>query len=127
MDMKTLSVIMGHASVSFTMDTYSHIPDDHKQAEMALMENLLNAQQPTATDLTYPVLVTQTLGYMTELSLPDFPEINCSCIDLMQGLAELRESLQEELRTHCYPPIHTPVSQIPCDMGQFVLQLSVTS
>ena len=127
MDMKTLSVIMGHASVSFTMDTYSHILDDHKQAEMALMENLFNAQQPTATDLTYPVLVTQTLGYMTELTLPDFPEINCSCIDLMQGLAELRESLQEELRTHCYPPLPTPASQISCDMGQFVLQLSVTS
>lgn len=126
MDMKTLSVIMGHASVSFTMDTYSHILDDHKQAGMALMENLFNAQQPTTTDLTYPVLVTQTLGFMTELSLPDFPEINCSCIDLTQGLAELLESIQEELRTRFYPPIPTAVSQIPCDLGQFILQLSVT-
>jgi len=119
-------VIMGHASVSFTMDTYSHILDDHKQAGMALMENLFNAQQPTATDLTYPVLVTQTLGFMTELTLPDFPEINCSCVDLLQGLSELRESIQEELRTQFYSPIPTPVSQIPCDLGQFILQLSVT-
>ena len=108
------------------MDTYSHILDDHKQAGMALMENLFNTQQPTTTDLTYPVLVTQTLGFMTELSLPDFPEINCSCIDLTQGLAELRESIQEELRTRFCPPTPTAVSQIPCDLGQFILQLSVT-
>lgn len=127
MDVKTLSVILGHASVSFTMDTYAHVLDDHKQASMALMEDLFNAQKPAVTDLTYPVLVTQYLGEMTELSLPDFPEINCSCVNLVQGLNEIRESLKEELGTCFYPPMPTPVTQISCEVGQFVIQLSINS
>lgn len=41
MDAKTLSVILGHYSVSFTLDTYAHVLNDHKREEMALMEELL--------------------------------------------------------------------------------------
>lgn len=40
MDAKTLSVILGHYSVSFTLDTYAHVLNAHKIQGMALMENL---------------------------------------------------------------------------------------
>ena len=34
MDYKTLSAILGHYSVAFTMDTYVHSMDEHKRREM---------------------------------------------------------------------------------------------
>ncbi|MBR3870288.1 MAG: site-specific integrase [Clostridia bacterium] len=40
MDAKTLSMILGHSSVSFTLDTYTHVLDTHKREGMALMEEL---------------------------------------------------------------------------------------
>lgn len=42
MDPKTLSVILGHYSVSFTLDTYAHVLIDHKREGMALLEDLYN-------------------------------------------------------------------------------------
>lgn len=80
MDIKTLSVILGHASVSFTLDTYAHVLDDHKQAGMALMEDLFNVPEPTGVEVTYPVVVTPLPDGTVELTLPDFPEINCSIL-----------------------------------------------
>lgn len=127
MDVKTLSVILGHASVSFTLDTYAHVLDDHKQAGMALMEELFNVPEPTGVDATYPVLVTPLPDGSMELTLPDFPEINCNTLNLPQGLSELRESLQEELCTCFYPPTPTAAGMISCEAGQFVLQLSVST
>ena len=40
MDAKTLSVLLGHYSVAFTLDTYAHVLDDHKRENMALMAGL---------------------------------------------------------------------------------------
>ena len=125
MDVKTLSVILGHASVSFTLDTYAHVLDDHKQAGMALMEDLFAVPELAVTEITYPVLVSPCPNGSVELTLPDFPEINCNTANLPQGLSELRESLREELGTCFYPPVPTPVQAISCEPGQIVLQLSI--
>ena len=40
MDAKTLSVILGHASVAFTLDRYAHVLVDHKIEEMNRMQSL---------------------------------------------------------------------------------------
>ena len=40
LDVKALSKILGHASVGFTLDTYAHLLDDHKQESMMLMQEL---------------------------------------------------------------------------------------
>lgn len=40
MDAKTLSTLLGHYSVAFTLDTYTHVLDDQKRSEMARMEAL---------------------------------------------------------------------------------------
>ncbi len=125
MDAKTLSMILGHASVSFTLDTYAHVLDDHKQEGMALMEELYNVQPELPVNAMYPVLVTQLPDGTAELTMPDFPEVNCCTPNLMQGLTELRESLQEELGVCFFPPAPTPLTNIVCAPGQFVLQLPV--
>ena len=44
MDSKTLSTILGHYSVSFTLDTYAHVLDAHKREGMKLMEELYEMQ-----------------------------------------------------------------------------------
>lgn len=125
MDGKTLSVILGHASVSFTLDTYAHVLDDHKQAGMALMEDLFNIPEPVIPDVCYPVLVTPCPDGSSELTMPDFPEINCNTFNLPQGIAELKESVREELAMQFCPPTPTPFFNILCEPGQFVLQLFV--
>ena len=38
MDYKTLSILLGHSSVTFTLDVYAHCSDTHKRREMARME-----------------------------------------------------------------------------------------
>ena len=38
MDAKTTSILLGHSSVSFTLDTYTHVLDSQKQEEMKVME-----------------------------------------------------------------------------------------
>ena len=55
MDPKTLSEIMGHYSVSFTLDTYAHVLNGHKQEAVALLGDLFTAQ-PQST--VYPLVVT---------------------------------------------------------------------
>lgn len=42
MDAKTLSTLLGHYSVAFTLDTYTHVLDDQKRSEMARMEALFS-------------------------------------------------------------------------------------
>jgi hypothetical protein len=94
---------------------------------MALMEDLFNTPESVSVDITYPVLVTPFPDGTMELTLPDFPEINCNTMNLPQGLSELRESLREELGVCLFPPRPTPAINIPCEPGQFVLQLSINS
>lgn len=52
MDVKTLSILLGHASVSFTLDTYAHVLDSQKREAMQLMQELY-APQPV---LVKPVI-----------------------------------------------------------------------
>ena len=44
MDYKTLSAILGHHSVAFTMDTYVHSMDEHKRREMDKMDDMFGMQ-----------------------------------------------------------------------------------
>lgn len=49
MDAKTLLVLTGHASISFTMDTHAHVLTDYKRESMAPMEDLYGILPDTAT------------------------------------------------------------------------------
>ena len=41
MNIKTLSQILGHSSVAFTLDTYAHVTEDLKFEEMSAMKSFL--------------------------------------------------------------------------------------
>ena len=124
MDSKTLSIILGHASVGFTMDTYTHVQDEHKHESMALMEELFVSAPPVTNDQVYPVVVTQYPDGMMMLTLPDFPQITYTGDNMVQGLTDIRERLHEELLICFYPPQPTPLAQISVAAGQMVLQIT---
>ena len=76
MDSKTLSAIMGHYSVSFTLDTYAHVLDDHKQVGMALMGDLFEMQPSVPAEILYPVLVTTFDDFSVEIVSLNYPDVN---------------------------------------------------
>ena len=75
MDYKTLSVILGHYSVAFTMDTYVHSMDEHKRREMDKMDDMFGMQYSISVEnQPYPVLCTLSADGCTA-HVPDFPKI----------------------------------------------------
>ena len=125
MDAKTLSVILGHASVSFTMDTYAHVLTSHKVESMALMGELFDMGRAPQQDVIYQVIATPLpMGGYT-YTLPDFPEITLTGQDIYQDLITLKERLEEELLVNVCPSEPMAASQIPLHPGQFLLQIQV--
>ena len=61
MDYKTLSAVLGHYSVAFTMDTYVHSMDEHKRKGMDKMDDLFGMNLEISVEQQpYPVLFTMT-------------------------------------------------------------------
>ena len=125
MDAKTLSVLLGHASVSFTMDTYAHVLTDYKKESMALMEDLYSMDQTPLQEVSYSVIVTTLSDGSMQFDVPDFPEVKYSGTDMPQGLQYIKERLQEEKLISIFPPSPTPSNQIELQPGQLLLQIPV--
>ena len=53
MDAKTLSVLLGHYSVGFTLDTYAHVLTDQKWTAMQTMANMYNMEPPLRQPLQF--------------------------------------------------------------------------
>ena len=124
MDAKTLSVILGHASVAFTSDTYTHVLTEHKHEGMALMGDLFDVQPVNVSDQAYPILITFTPDGPIDISVPNFPGITYYGGNLQEGLTMIREDLQEELLTCIFPPQPIPATQIPVGENQQVLMIT---
>ena len=123
MDAKTLSMLLGHYSVSFTMDTYTHVQDKHKIEAMSLMDALYE-EAATVKSYVYPVvLTTQPNGGMSFL-VPDFPHIVMENMDFQCGIQLVREKISDEVLTSFMPPIPTPVEQIALGAGQMIVQVA---
>ncbi len=76
MDYKTLSAILGHYSVAFTMDTYVHSMDEHKRREMDKMDDMFGMQYSISVEnQPYPVLCTLSPDGCTA-HVPDFPKLS---------------------------------------------------
>ena len=118
MDAKTVSAIMGHYSVAFTLDTYGHVLDSHKREEMMKMENMFSAPvQPQA----YPVVVTPTMnGFI--LNVVDFDDLSIEADNITNGLALIQSELSEKM-IGCTPPMPTPCQDLVLDTGEFVVML----
>ena len=124
MDAKTLSVLLGHYSVSFTLDTYAHVLDNHKREGMQLMEELYQiGMEPQST--SYPVIATHELSGEWSFIVPDFPMITCISDTLDTGLQIVKDQLHEEMLTMAVlPPASNPTlfSLLP---GQMAVQIAM--
>lgn len=124
MDPKTLSVILGHYSVSFTLDTYAHVLIDHKREGMALMEDLYH-MAPITGQTTYPLVITTQEDGSLLFTVPDFPAISFVGADLQDGIQYVKERIEDELLICALPPLATPISQIGLERDQMLIQIGV--
>ena len=112
MDYKTLSAILGHYSVAFTMDTYVHSMDEHKRHEMDKMDDMFGMQYSISVEnRPYPVLCTLSPDGCTA-HVPDFPKIVITASTLDAALLEVKQQIQKALRQYKNPPIPTKQEQI---------------
>ena len=112
MDYKTLSAILGHYSVAFTMDTYVYSMDEHKRNEMNKMDDMFGVQYSISVEnQPYPVLCTITADGCTAHA-PDFPRIAVHTATLDAALLEVKQQIQKVLHQYKYPPISTRQEQI---------------
>ena len=112
MDYKTLSAILGHYSVAFTMDTYVHSMDEHKRREMDKIDDMLGMQYSISVEnQPYPVLCTLSADGCTA-HVPDFPKIATQASTLDAALLEVKQQIEKALRQYKNPPIPTKQEQI---------------
>ena len=112
MDYKTLSAILGHYSVAFTMDTYVHSMDEHKRREMDKMDDMFGMQYSISVEnRPYPVLCTLSPDGCTT-HVPDFPKVTAQAPTLDAALLEVKQQIQKALRQYKNPPIPTKQEQI---------------
>ena len=89
MDYKTLSAILGHYSVAFTMDTYVHSMDEHKRREMDKMDDMFGIQYSISVEnRPYPVLCTLSPDGCTA-HVPDFPKVTAQAPTLDLSLIHI--------------------------------------
>lgn len=122
MDSKTLSTLLGHYSVSFTLDTYTHVLDSQKHEEMKLMEDLFS--MPTVPQhQSYPVVVTPAPnGFI--LNAVDFEELRIEADNIQHGISCIQSTIYQKL-SNCYPPSPTPCNDLMLNAGEFIIMVTV--
>lgn len=123
MDAKTLSMLMGHASVSFTMDTYAHVLDEQKISAMQLMTDVyaMGAEKPESR---YSIVVTPGEDGVSFYS-PDFPGVVCDSETFDEGLQNMRDMMGELVLADSIPPAPIDPRLIAIQPGQMLVQVSV--
>ena len=118
MDAKTTSILLGHSSVSFTLDTYTHVMDSQKQEEMKVMEEFFTLPNMPQVQ-SYAIAVTpMPNGFL--LNPVDFEDMSIEANDLQYGIQCLQTTIAQKLAT-MYPPTPTPVNEIVLQQGEFVV------
>ena len=118
MDAKTTSILLGHSSVSFTLDTYTHVLDSQKQEEMKVMEEFFTLPDMPQVQ-SYAIAVTPMAnGFL--LNPVDFEDMSIEANDLQYGIQCLQTAIAQKLAT-MYPPTPTPVNEIILQQGEFVV------
>ncbi len=103
MDYKTLSAILGHYSVAFTMDTYVHSMDEHKRHEMDKMDDMFGMQYSISVEnQPYPVLCTLSADGCTA-HVPDFPKVHRTSPHAGSRPAEVKQQIEKALRQYKEP------------------------
>ena len=122
MDAKTTSILLGHYSVSFTLDTYTHVLDSQKQEEMKVMEEFFTLPNISQTQ-SYAIVVTPMLnGFL--LNPIDFDDMSIEAGDLQYGIQCLKNTIVQKLAT-MYPPTPTPVNEIVLQQSEFIVMINL--
>jgi len=101
---------------------YAHVLNGHKQEAVALLEDLFTAQPVQPQNFAYPLIITtQEDGLLFEL--PDFPEIRLENADMAEGIALVKEQVQEAILTMPQPPLATVMSAEILLPNQLLLQI----
>lgn len=122
MDAKTLSAILGHYSVSFTLDTYAHVLEDHKKEEMDKLSDLYFANTEQKTE-SFAVIISNTDGVFRAKSA-DFNDIVVTDKDINTCVNKIKNSI----RAHVYfNNVHTAVlpAEIKTSNNEFVVVVTV--
>ena len=122
MDAKTLSTLLGHYSVAFTLDTYTHVLDSQKQEEMKLMEDLFSLSTISKA-LSYPVIVTPNTNRFI-LKVIDFDGLSFETDDIQYGISCIQNTLAQKL-TRTYPPVPTPHEELILNTGEFIIMVTI--
>lgn len=121
MDAKTLSILLGHYSVAFTLDTYTHVLDSQKHEEMACIEELF-AKPTMPQNQMYPVIVTPSPnGFI--LNPVDFEDLSIEADNIQYGLDCIRNAIMNKL-IGLFPPQPTPSNELVLNVGEFVLMVN---
>ena len=118
MDAKTTSILLGHSSVSFTLDTYTHVLDSQKQEEMKVMEEFFTLPDMPQVQSYAIAVMPMANGFL--LNPVDFEDMSIEANDLQYGIQCLQTAIAQKLAT-MYPPTPTPVNEIVLQQGEFVV------
>ncbi|MBQ4534316.1 MAG: site-specific integrase [Ruminococcus sp.] len=122
MDYKTLSTILGHSSVAFTLDRYTHVLDSQKHEEMNLMEELFNVDN-TPQYHFYPVIISPSPnGYI--LNAVDFEDLCVEADNIQYGISCIQSAIIQKNMT-VFPPIPTPANELSLAPDDFVIMVNV--
>lgn len=125
MEAKTLSMLLGHYSVSFTLDTYAHVLDNQKIESMGLMEELFDVPTAPAQARAYPVIVAPLEDGSLRFLAPDFPTVSFVGMDYLGGLQYIKERIEDEVLTSVVVPEPTPIEGIGVGSGEVLIQVVV--
>jgi integrase len=104
MDSKTLSVIMGHYSVSFTLDTYAHVLNEHKKEEIKIMDDLYSLGMcNNNSNLMYPIIVRKDEQKNYTLIAPDFSEQITDLKSIEDGIESLKSIIKDKYKSRFVP------------------------
>ena len=122
MDHKTLSTILGHSSVAFTLDRYTHVLDSQKHEEMSLMEELFSMNNFPQHN-SYPVIVTpSTNGFI--LNTVDFEDLSVEADNIQYGISCIHSAISQRMLTALLPE-PTPTNELVLSPGDFVVMVTV--
>ena len=120
MDAKTVSAIMGHYSVAFTLDTYGHVLDSHKREEMMKMEKMFSVP---IQQQSYPIIITPTMnGFI--LNVVDFDDLSLEADNIQNGIACIQSELSGRL-IGAVPPMPTPCPDLILNDNEFVVMITI--
>lgn len=117
---QTLAVILGDPAAA---TAYAQFELSRQATNRAAMETLYSVQSPNAETLAYPVIITPQENGCALLYAPNFPETARYCDNLIEGLIDMRNRMEDDLYNSCYPPIPMSVARIPRRPHEFIIMM----